>query len=161
MTTITWKEAVNGGSQIIKLDDRRGSWPAEGDEEVLNGRRYKVVGLEHAEVLLEPLEPAPADPPNPAMKDGKPLESKAVVQARLDTKAVDAGADPVTLGKRNTRVAERRADEEEAEVEAEKAPVKAGPASKHPDFKPAPKHLAQHRTRDPLRAHKVASHKKK
>jgi len=144
MTTITWREAVNGGSQIIKLDDQRSSWPAEGDEVTLNGRRYKVIGLERAEVLLEALEPPPADPANPAMKDGKPVVAPHV----------DDGDSP--LAKRNERVAQRLADED-----TEKVPVKAGPASKHPDYKPAPKHLTQHRHRDPLRSTKAVSHKKK
>lgn len=154
-TTITWKELVNGGNQIIKLDDRRGSFPAEGEEVTLNGRRYEVVGMEEAVVLLTALEPPPADPANPARKDGKVIESKGVVAAR------EAAADDTDspLAKRNERV-ERRLSEE-------KAPP-AKDAAKHADERTSER-AESTVTRNVPRAaphqatthHHVTSHKKK
>lgn len=164
MPTITWKEVVNGGTQIIRLDERGDSMPKEGEEKELNGRRYKVVGLGTAEVLLEPLEPPPADPANPAMKDGKPVVPTAAERARAAGQPVpvdvtnratprDAGPDAASLARRNERVAERR--------DAEAAAAEKAAASRHPDHKPAPHHVPQRRHSDPLARTKVVSHKKK
>lgn len=81
-TNITWKEVVNGGTQTVRIDDKRDAMLEEGEEVVLNNRRYKVVGMETAVVLLEALEPPPADPANPAMKDGKAIVPTEAERAR-------------------------------------------------------------------------------
>lgn len=123
MTTITWKEAVNGGSQIIRTDDRRGSWPAIGEDIELNGRRYKVTGVERAEVLLEAQEPPPPDPSTevitPEQKKAARERSQrlqqglAVDDSKLNATARrDAGPDQQSLAKRNARVTQRLEDEE-------------------------------------------------
>lgn len=130
-TTITWKELVNGGNQIIKLDDRRSGFPADGDEITLNERRYKVVGMEEAVVLLTALEPPPADPANPAVDaKGKPVVAPAVA-------AVAASDDDHTndhLAKRNERVERRLSDEKEHAA-------KHTPATKHTE----PHHVVSHK----------------
>lgn len=164
MPNITWKEVVNGGDQIVKLDDRTGSMPAEGDEKEINGRRYKVVGLGNAEVLLEALEPPPADPANPAIgKDGKPVESQAVIDTRRAAEHDNATGKRPAVPRRDADV--HLPDEDDAHVQraaaSEKLPVKAASASRFTDTKPAPKHVPQRRYSDPLARHKVASHKKK
>lgn len=55
MTNFTWKAA--GGTQTIKIDDRRSVWLAEDDEVAIDGRTFKVLGIESAVVLLEELPP--------------------------------------------------------------------------------------------------------
>lgn len=160
MPTLTWKEVVNGGNQIIKIDDRRGEYPAVDEEVELNGRRYKVVGMEEANVLVEPLEPPPADPSTEVISP----EEKRAAQERAQRlqqglPVADAGPDHASLALRNERVAQRRADERATVTSARH--VDAKPHTAAPSSKATTTSKAATLSRTAHQPHHATTHKKK